>query len=80
VKPGAQTIHTPGIHSYPQLPAFPNIPTVPRTEEMQAGKCTSRIPKQVLARCEWGHDDYSLKVENLPRAPPKPGQQEMMLI
>ena len=27
-----------------------------------------KIPKQVLARCEWGHDDYSLKVENLPQA------------
>jgi hypothetical protein len=21
-------------------------------------------------RCEWGHDDYSLKGENLPQAPP----------
>ena len=29
-----------------------------------------KIPKQVLNRCEWGHDDYSLKVENLPEAPP----------
>jgi adenine-specific DNA-methyltransferase len=27
-----------------------------------------KIPKQVLTRCEWGHDDYSLRVENLPRA------------
>lgn len=27
-----------------------------------------KIPKQVLARCEWGHDDYSLQVENLPQA------------
>ena len=34
-----------------------------------------KIPKQVLSRCEWGHDDYSLQVENLPKAPPKPGQQ-----
>lgn len=33
-----------------------------------------KIPKAVLARCEWGHDDYSLRVENLPKAPPKPGQ------
>jgi adenine-specific DNA-methyltransferase len=33
-----------------------------------------KIPKAVLARCEWGHDDYSLRVENLPQAPPKPGQ------
>ena len=31
-----------------------------------------KIPKQILARCEWGHDDYSLKVENLPQAPPEP--------
>ncbi len=31
-----------------------------------------KIPKQVLSRCEWGHDDYSLKVENLPKAPPPP--------
>jgi|GEM_PF-3401490 len=29
-----------------------------------------KIPKQVLSRCEWGHDDYSLQVENLPQAPP----------
>ena len=35
-----------------------------------------KIPRQVLARCEWGHDDYSLKVGNLPQAPPKPGQME----
>ena len=39
-----------------------------------------KIPKTVLARCEWDKDDYSLKVENLPKAPPKPGQQEMQLI
>jgi adenine-specific DNA-methyltransferase len=40
-----------------------------------------KIPKQVLARCEWGHDDYSLQVENLPKAPPKAattkGQQKL---
>jgi adenine-specific DNA-methyltransferase len=29
-----------------------------------------KIPKQVLSRCEWGRDDYSLKIENLPEAPP----------
>lgn len=38
-----------------------------------------KIPKAVLARCEWGHDDYSLKVENLPKAPPPKGQQEIPL-
>ena len=33
-----------------------------------------KIPKTVLKKCEWDHDDYSLAVENLPDAPP---QQEM---
>ena len=36
-----------------------------------------KIPKEVLSRCEWGHDDYSLKVENLPQAPAKPGQRTL---
>lgn len=36
-----------------------------------------KIPKAVLTRCEWGKDDYSLRVENLPKAPPKPGQQDL---
>lgn len=34
-----------------------------------------KIPRAVLLRCEWGHDDYSLQVENLPKAPPQKGQQ-----
>jgi adenine-specific DNA-methyltransferase len=29
-----------------------------------------KIPKAVLSKCEWGHDDYSLEIENLPAAPP----------
>jgi hypothetical protein len=36
-----------------------------------------KIPNTVLSRCEWGKDDYSLKVENLPKAPPPAGQQEL---
>ena len=32
-----------------------------------------KIPKQVLSRCEWGRDDYSLKVENLPKVSPPAG-------
>jgi len=36
-----------------------------------------KIPKAVLSRCEWGHDDYSLRVENLPQKPPEPGQQAL---
>ena len=38
-----------------------------------------KIPEAVLTRCEWGKDDYSLRVENLPQAPPPEGQQEMEL-
>jgi adenine-specific DNA-methyltransferase len=38
-----------------------------------------KIPKTVLARCEWGHDDYSLQIENLPQAPPRKGQQELFV-
>lgn len=52
--------------------------------ERFANLTIKKIPKQVLSRCEWGHDDYSLKVENLPKAPPPPpktdkrGQQELI--
>ena len=42
-----------------------------------ANLTVKKIPKAVLARCEWGHDDYSLRVENLPKAPPKPGQMAL---
>jgi adenine-specific DNA-methyltransferase len=31
-----------------------------------------KIPQAVLSSCEWGHDDYSLRVENLPKAPEEP--------
>ena len=37
------------------------------------------IRKTVLSRCEWDHDDYSLKIENLPKAPIRPGQQALAL-
>jgi adenine-specific DNA-methyltransferase len=34
------------------------------------------IPQTVLARCEWGKDDYSLRVENLPAARPQTAETE----
>lgn len=37
-----------------------------------------KIPNAVLARCEWGKDDYSLRVENLPSAP-KPAKEQGLL-
>jgi adenine-specific DNA-methyltransferase len=39
-----------------------------------------KIPKAVLSRCEWGKDDYSLKVENLPKAPPPRGQMDLLSV
>ncbi len=30
-----------------------------------------KIPKAVLAKCEWGHDDYSLEIQNLPTKSPE---------
>ena len=41
--------------------AFPNL-------------TVKKIPLAVLAKCEWGHDDYSLNVANLPKADPLPNQ------
>ena len=34
-----------------------------------------KIPKAVLKKCEWGHDDYSLEIKNLPKGPPEPEEQ-----
>ena len=34
-------------------------------------------PNAVLDRCEWDHDDYTLRVENLPAAPPQLGQKSL---
>lgn len=45
-----------------------------RGNDNYANLTVKKIPRQVLARCEWGHDDYSLKVENLPQKQPDPGQ------
>lgn len=36
-----------------------------------------KIPNAVLSRCEWGKDDYSLRVENLPQAPIEPSQPRL---
>lgn len=33
-----------------------------------------KIPKVVLDKCEWGHDDYSLNVRNLPMSAPEAGK------
>jgi hypothetical protein len=45
--------------------------TAAQASERWPNLTLKKIPKMVLARCEWGHDDYSLNVANLPMAAPE---------
>ena len=47
------------------LDAFPNL-------------TVRKIPQAVLRKCEWGKDDYSLNVANLPMAAPKEEEPEIV--
>lgn len=51
--------------------AFRGVPAA-QAAERWPNLTLKKIPKMVLARCEWGHDDYSLNVQNLPMAAPSP--------
>ncbi|MES2771411.1 MAG: site-specific DNA-methyltransferase [Pseudomonadota bacterium] len=42
--------------------------TAAKAAERWPNLTLKKIPKMVLARCEWGHDDYSLNVAHLPMA------------
>lgn len=42
--------------------------TAAKASERWPNLTLKKIPKMVLSRCEWGHDDYSLNVANLPMA------------
>ena len=44
--------------------------TVAQAAERWPQLTLKKIPKTVLNSCEWGHDDYSLNVANLPMAQP----------
>lgn len=44
--------------------------TAAKAAERWPNLTMKKIPKMVLARCEWAHDDYSLNVANLPMAQP----------
>jgi adenine-specific DNA-methyltransferase len=46
--------------------------TAAKAAERWPNLTLKKIPKMVLARCEWGHDDYSLNVANLPMAQVEP--------
>lgn len=44
----------------------------PAAGEPYPNLTVKKIPLAVLTRCEYGHDDYSLRIENLPDAPTPP--------
>lgn len=46
--------------------------TAAKAAERWPNLTLKKIPKMVLSRCEWGHDDYSLNVANLPMAQETP--------
>ena len=46
--------------------------TADQTAERFPNLSLKKIPKMILKRCEWGHDDYSLNVANLPMAEEEP--------
>jgi adenine-specific DNA-methyltransferase len=45
--------------------------------DLYSNLTVKKIPRQVLSRCEWGRDDYSLRVESLPSAPHEPWQMDL---
>lgn len=47
-----------------------------KSESKFTNLTVKKIPKAVLDRCEYGHDDYSLNVKNLPMAEQEPEQGE----
>jgi adenine-specific DNA-methyltransferase len=47
-----------GAFRFKNLAEFPNL-------------TVKKIPKAVLNRCEWDHDDYSLEIKNLPMKVPE---------
>lgn len=46
--------------------------TADQTAERFPNLSLKKIPKMILKRCEWGHDDYSLNVANLPMVEEEP--------
>jgi len=52
-------------------PAFRGV-SAAKAAERWRNITLKKIPKAILTRCEWGQDDYSLNVANLPMAKPEP--------
>lgn len=51
--------------------------TAAQAAERWTNLTLKKIPKMVLSRCEWGHDDYSLNVSNLPMVNPKTAESSV---
>jgi adenine-specific DNA-methyltransferase len=47
----------------------------PIDRDLDPNLTLKKIPKEVLSRCDWGQDDYSLTVQNLRPKPVKEGTQ-----
>ncbi|WP_054699044.1 DEAD/DEAH box helicase [Desulfosarcina cetonica] len=61
-------------HTFGDLKSFVLCTAFRARTDRYPNLTVKKISRAVLARCEWGHDDYSLQVENLPKAPPPKGQ------
>ena len=66
-----------GIHNIMYVPCFHVCTAFRARADRYPNLTVKKIPRAVLARCEWGHDDYSLRVENLPKAPLAPRQMSI---
>ncbi|WP_159990915.1 site-specific DNA-methyltransferase [Pelistega ratti] len=51
--------------------------TIVQAAERFENLSLKKIPKMVLARCEWGHDDYSLNIANLPMSEEESASSEI---
>ena len=47
-----------------------------RSKREWANLTVKKIPKAILAKCEWGHDDYSLEIKELPVIEDEPDETE----
>ena len=51
-------------------------PSAARTLADFPNLTVKKIPKTVLGQCEWGKDDYSLEIKNLPTRTPAPAEED----
>ncbi len=59
------------LHSFLELSNYPILQNKGKVSALEAfdNLALRKIPKAVLRKCEWGPDDYSLEIPDLPPAP-----------